>query len=449
MILSSNTERHSHWSYIRNHLFISLENAQNLIKDMRSQNTPDTLSDKCSDQVNQLLSDSKPVRFLSTKINSNIESCTDGVNFSIIRNRELDYFGSLPYEYGRIRHEPKPYPDTRFFKDLFDKLSREVPDFSPANYTCLVTRYKDGKSTIPPHSDNEDCIVPGSTIYTVSVGAERTLVFDNIDGTERTYKLLDGSVYAMSQSSQLIWEHSVPRESCNGTRISFTFRRIVPTRPAPPIREPKSDNNSNGKKRILFLTDSLHVSFPTNLLNTSDLTCVKKVEFQVANIGNYQNEFRYFDYVVISTGINDISRYNRTGHDLAAFMYNRLKSICINTPNTVFIFNSLLLTEYPEINNSVDIFNKAMFDLSLDIYDLENFWFYDSHNLLFGVNTIQERGNGIHITSTATNIIRQSIIKSITAFSMGRPIAQFWPLRSQFRQMAAQFHNFYSLGCCQ
>ena len=143
---------------LNNDFFISLEYAQNMIDDLRLQNTQDPVSDT-SDQVTQLMSDSEPVSLLNTKIYTNVKSCTEGVNFCVIRDREVDYFGNMPYQYGRIRHEPKPYPDTLFFKDLFDKLSREVPDFSPANYTCLVTRYKDGDSTIPPHSDNEDCIV--------------------------------------------------------------------------------------------------------------------------------------------------------------------------------------------------------------------------------------------------------------------------------------------------
>ena len=425
---------------INNSFFILLEKAQDVIEEMRSLNTRATVPDECADQVTKFMSDSEPVRFLNTTINSNIDLCSEGVNFSIIRDREVDYFGSLPYQYGRIRHEPKPYPETPFFKDVFDRISREIPNFSQDNYTCLVTRYKDGESIIPPHADNEVCIMPGSCIYTVSVGAERTLMCGNIDGTVRQYKLPGGSVYSMTQSSQLTWEHSVPREPCDDTRISFTFRRIVPSRPIPPISEPTSDKN---KKRILFMTDSLHMSFPTYLLNTSELTCVKKLEFQLANIGDYEFEFSHFDYVVISMGINDISRYNRTGHDLAGFMYNKFKLICSNSPNTVFVFNSILLTNNPRLNNNVDVVNKAMFDLSLDIYDLENFWYYDSHVLLFGVKTIQDRGNGIHITPTAKKIISRSLVKSITELAMERPLSQFWPLRSQFRQQVSQFHNLY------
>ena len=236
---------------LNNSFFMLLEKAQDVIDEMRSLNTQGTVPDQCADQVNQFMSDSEPVRFLNTSINSNINLCSEGVHFSKIGDREVEYFGSLPYQYGRVRHEPKPYPDTPFFKDVFNRIGREITNFSQDNYTCLVTRYKDGESIIPPHSDNEVCIMPGSSIYTVSIGAERTLMFENIDGTVRQYKLPDGSVYSMTLSSQLTWKHSVPRESCDDTRISFTFRRIMSTRPIPPISEPMSDkNNENQKNQI-------------------------------------------------------------------------------------------------------------------------------------------------------------------------------------------------------
>ena len=85
-----------------------------------------------------------------------------------------------------------------------------------------------------------------------------------------------------------------------------------------------------------------------------------------------------------------------------------------------------------------------MFDLSLDIYDLGNFWFYDSHILLFGMKTIEQRGNGIHITPTASKIIVKSVVKSIIELTMERPVAQYWPLRSQYRRQVSQFHNLYA-----
>ena len=331
-------------------------------------------------------------------------------------------------------------PVINIFKDIFDKVKREVPNFSPDNYTCLVTRYKNGQSFIPPHSDNEACIVPGSSIYTVSVGAERTLVCTNIDSSTRRYNLTDGCVYTMPQSSQGTWEHGIPcDQTCDQSRISFTFRRIVPPRPIPPIKEPKSDKN---KKRVLFLTDSVHMAFPSHLLNTADMTCIKTVEFQLSNIGKYEHEFQHSDYVVISTGVNDISRYGHTGYSLASIMCNKFKLLCTRYPETVFIFNSLLLTLYPGINNNINVLNKAMFDLSLEIYDLDNFFFFDSHSLLFGVNTIAAKGNGVHITPTATKIISQSLIKSITALVINSPtVAQSWPLRSRFKHLVSRFHN--------
>ena len=64
------------------------------------------------------------------------------------------------------------------------------------------------------HHDDERCILPGSNIYTVSFGAERTLRLYNITGPlqEHFHKLEHGSVNVMSRESQSIWKHGINKE---------------------------------------------------------------------------------------------------------------------------------------------------------------------------------------------------------------------------------------------
>ena len=57
-----------------------------------------------------------------------------------------------------------------------------VPDFSLDTYTCLVNYYPDGKAGLNLHSDNEGQIVDGSSIITVTVGAERDLTLVSQQG---------------------------------------------------------------------------------------------------------------------------------------------------------------------------------------------------------------------------------------------------------------------------
>ena len=89
--------------------------------------------------------------------------------------RKTAYFGNTKYSYGRISHEAAPYPVCAVFNKILEGMKTVVPDYFFDQYTCLVTHYPDGKSQIPLHHDDEQQIVEGSTIFTVSVGSDRYL----------------------------------------------------------------------------------------------------------------------------------------------------------------------------------------------------------------------------------------------------------------------------------
>ena len=93
-------------------------------------------------------------------------------------NRQVSYMGKQAYSYGRhSKHLPADYPDNPIIDNIFEKLSIHDSTFTKTNFSCLITLYRDGKSYISPHSDNEQSIVDGSNIYTVSFGATRTVLF--------------------------------------------------------------------------------------------------------------------------------------------------------------------------------------------------------------------------------------------------------------------------------
>lgn len=192
---------------------------------------------------------------------------------SHVGGRKTAYFGDVGYSYGRKAHVPAAYPDHALFSTLFDRLKSHDPEFSSDNYTCLATYYPHGRCTLPMHHDDEKCIVPGSSIYTVSFGATRTVKFLNV--TERLqiqqHKLEHGSVHCMSMESQSIWKHGITVEpEVTGSRISLTFRRLLESPPvevrqpvpriAPPSAPPTS--HDRGMTRVLFLTDSIHSRTP-------------------------------------------------------------------------------------------------------------------------------------------------------------------------------------------
>ena len=435
--------------------FMLLEKAEQFIEKLNIS----TAAAESPDNITQV-TDSAPVSLLCSKnnINSNVRDCTEWVTFKTIGGREVDYFGNEPYTYGKIKHEPKSYPETHIFKLISDTISQHDPHFNLDDYSCLVTLYRDGNSHIPAHSDNEFNIARDSSIYTVSVGAERTLVCQNIKGplTEKLYQLSDGSIYVMSRDSQTHWQHSIPPDTgCKLPRVSFTFRKLdpkatpVPRLSIPPIKEDAvPDCSLAPNKRVLFLSDSVNSGLRSHMFHNTGLTCIKKDLFQLSRLGDYEDEFGYTDYVIISAGINDISRYGHTAESISSHITNKLRVWVQKYPDTIFIFNSILYTKFVWLNKRVCDINRAIFNLSLELYDYDNFYFLDSHARLRSAklrDTISPKGNGIHISQEAANTVQNCIVNCIVKFDhRDRSMFNVWPLRYEFRQSASAFHDWRS-----
>ena len=79
--------------------------------------------------------------------------------------------------------------------------------------SCLITRYDDGVSSIPLHSDDETFVDPESEILTVSIGATRTVKFiDKEENTTKSLEVVYGSAYVMSRFSQDFWKHGFDKK---------------------------------------------------------------------------------------------------------------------------------------------------------------------------------------------------------------------------------------------
>jgi hypothetical protein len=373
------------------------------------------------------------------------------------------HFGTTSYRYGKIEHPPNPYPNNPAIDFIMESLSEHLkdPDFNKT-YGCLITKYSDGRDNLAFHSDNEESIVPGSNIITVSLGHERPLVFQNIVGPlshRQTHPLKHGSVHSMSHFSQGFWAHSIPpADAICGPRVSLTFRKLrdVPRapsippicqpEPSPPTHSPGSDdahNNNPTPKRLLFLSDSIHLAFPTEMFEHPDkLVCIKKQLFQLNKLDIYENEFAYSDYVFISCGINDLSRYSWEVRELFDCTRAKLNRYRVKYPDTTFIFNSLLTTNCGDwLNVKVNQLNHDMFQLSLASKFL---WFFDSHhvarklNMRSNVHIIDDTRNGIHITHRARREIWHVFCRCINVRTDGGDISKIWPLREAFRRFASR-----------
>ena len=460
------------YSYLTHDLLRSIEAAKTFLEEMKQpivrepevEETTDIFYD-CVSSVSQLPT---PVSILEFNVGEGIQvdDFLSSMDFRKIGGRKVVHFGPVEYRYSGIIHPPCTYPDCEALdmvrSRLEANLSQEI-GFSKEEWCCLVTLYESGQSFIPPHSDDEDSIEPNSDIVTVSIGETRTIEYQNILGPlveKQRFDLSHGSVHCMTQSSQKYWEHGIPpllSSQCQ-PRISLTFRklRVSQSPTIPRISQPVAQSPQNmpshpnippiGPKRLLMLSDSIHLTFPTHLFDQKSVVCIKKrlPNFCLSDFHKFENEFHYTDYVFISCGVNDLSRYGWNAHKL--FTYFR-QLTCVyqkKYPKTVFIFNSLLSTKFGWLNSEILSLNTNVFNLS--IQPNSNVWFFDSHHIALtqsrhGMQVLERgtrRDNGVHLTYRMSDEIRHVIAKCINVCCRENQhvLHSIWPLRPEYRHIA-------------
>ena len=149
------------------------------------------------------------------------------------------------------------------------------------------------------------------------------------------------------------------------------------------------------------------------------------------DIGKFEDIFNQVDLVFISCGVNDLSRYGKTGNYLANFICEKLSEFSRLYPDTIFIFNSILNTFYDWLDRASEHVNESVFRLSLN---LDNVWFLDTHQVFEEVDfEVLDRAHGIHITHLAkrhiTPVIGTCILDLLNKSQVTRV---HWPLRSHF-----------------
>lgn len=133
------------------------------------------------------------------------------------------------YTYSGFERKVEEVEFPKRFKKLIEKLDATSRDFYPDHDTfngCLCNYYRDGSDYIGPHSDDENQLVPGAFIASISLGASRH--FDIIYKASKKkvrLELTNGSLLLMGKNSQKLYQHSVPVEKkIKEPRINLTFR---------------------------------------------------------------------------------------------------------------------------------------------------------------------------------------------------------------------------------
>jgi len=128
-------------------------------------------------------------------------------------------------------------PLLRKIKDAVEAASGRAFNF------VLVNRYADGRDHMGEHKDDEEELVKGSPIASLSLGQSRDFVFRHQDargGAAKKsskapppsvkIKLESGSLLMMNSPTNDFWYHSLPKRSLSSApdaRINMTFRQMI------------------------------------------------------------------------------------------------------------------------------------------------------------------------------------------------------------------------------
>ena len=187
-------------------------------------------------------------------------------------------------------------------------------------------------------------------------------------------------------------------------------------------------------RRTLFLTDSILSGTPPYLLAAPNHTCIKKINYKLVDIFDFEGQFGYTDQVVLSGGVNDLDKYGYNAQSLSLAIEDRLVLACRRNPNTQFVFNSLLRTEHERLNKEIVAFNRSMFGLCTRVHNLT---FFDSdgvltracsmgrlREVLFPKSRENRYGNGIHIVLEARKVIVRDLASCLRRLAKTRRVQE-------------------------
>ena len=331
-------------------------------------------------------------------------------------NRGVLQYGEH-YRYMGSRTKPKASPE--IIKKLMDKINN---DFATKDQdvklhyninSCLVNRYDGNMSALPEHSDDEGDICPWSSIFTVSLGATRTVIFKNsTDGQETPVYCQNRSIYQMTRHSQDFIKHQIKAEpeQENGVRYSLTFRAIHWSNYNSTILVGDSNFGKiqfgSGKGKVGQATPGVRTFAPT--VNDIDpLSCT-----------SYKN-------VIVMAGTNDLKK-NMTDSeikDLYRLYKTKITQIRKYNPKGKILVCPVLPTKSGVINKRVFKFNEFihndLIQTSLNVTFVEGFFeFVDKNSVLLRNDlAVNDDNDFLHINATKgvrllVRLIKQAIFRA-------------------------------------
>lgn len=130
-----------------------------------------------------------------------------------------------PIKYAGITMDPLAWSDSLL------EIKAKIEELTGEQYTtALLNQYRTGADYMGWHRDNEKEITPGSSIASISLGAERDFLIRNYKSKVelQTQKLESGSLLVLLPDKLLSHEHTLPKRlKVKTPRINVTFRRML------------------------------------------------------------------------------------------------------------------------------------------------------------------------------------------------------------------------------
>ena len=303
------------------------------------------VTDPYIDLIPDFISDSLTTTALCEYLSS---QCNN--KFTNEGDRAVIYYGPHDYKYsGKVHRAQKP---PELISAITSDINKRFPD-KKVN-SCLVTRYLDGRQHCPPHHDDEDEIAPNSNIYTLSLGAERNMLFEipsSSNNSEKKLLLPHNSLLIFSHLSQAVYKHSIPCDSSTTVRFSLTFRDISPYNANSTVI--LGDSNI---KHLKFgeSKDAFGKWMPGKVVKCSKVQDIPPP----AEIGLYKN-------IVVHVGINDVKYANKSSIPATVKLLEQKCNAIIDVfPSSNLYICPLLPTKDPDKNVNVFMMNRAITELS-------------------------------------------------------------------------------------
>ena len=147
----------------------------------------------------------------------------NGCSWRTERRTMYDRDVDVPRLMARIPRDGPGHPVlTELSHDLSKLFGREL-----VNISCNL--YRDGADSEAEHNDRMGPLIPDTVIAILSVGAPRLfLMRPKGGGTPHRFHLGWGDLLVMGGSTQVHWNHGVPKQRGAAGRISVMFRETIP-----------------------------------------------------------------------------------------------------------------------------------------------------------------------------------------------------------------------------